>query len=484
MVADFATRHPVLARIMLYGVTRGTVEALLGVRGIILATVLGPEGFGGWALFRLAGRYAGLAALGVGRGLEYEVVRARSSGQAGGDAEAHEFERAALGFVVVVFGVMAVIALAASAVVADARLQAGLRAFALGVLAEQLWQLLAIAWRARGSLRKFAVNELVNAALHLIFAWLLATAFGLNGAYVGFVFASAISATLVLRAHGIAPRWSSARVVQLLRTGMPMLALVAAGLVLSTVDRWVVAAYGGAEQLGLYAFAVAVATLANTAALVIRTVIFPSVYAGAADQGTGHAIERHTTRALRPFAFLLPPLLGLAAIAMGPVIAAFLPQYTEAIPAARIFIFTGVATGLVSLTTIAVVAAQRQRLLPACAAVGIALNVGLSSAALSAGLGLAGVAGAALLGQSLYAVAVLTVMGYAGGVSAPLLRAVGLLMPALWCVASLLVIQRFVPMLTPSSALIGAGLFALLMLPWARRATYASRHDQRLNPRR
>ena len=37
-----------------YGITRMVVEVLSGLRGLVLAAILGPEVFGIWALFRIA----------------------------------------------------------------------------------------------------------------------------------------------------------------------------------------------------------------------------------------------------------------------------------------------------------------------------------------------------------------------------------------------------------------------------------------------
>ena len=73
-----------LRRIVLYGLSRGVSDVLLGVRALLLATILGPEAFGGWVLFRLATSYCGFARLGVNAGLEFHV--ARLSGPEGASA--------------------------------------------------------------------------------------------------------------------------------------------------------------------------------------------------------------------------------------------------------------------------------------------------------------------------------------------------------------------------------------------------------------
>ena len=59
-----------LRRVAAYAVSRGASEGLLAVRGVLLATLLGPAAFGSWALLRLSTRYASLAGLSIFRGFE------------------------------------------------------------------------------------------------------------------------------------------------------------------------------------------------------------------------------------------------------------------------------------------------------------------------------------------------------------------------------------------------------------------------------
>ena len=462
--AALTARHPLLTRLAFYGASRSLSEALLGLRGIVVASILGPEGFGGWALFRLAARYAGVASLGLYRGLEYETVRALAAGTADGEAEARRVSDAAFGYISLLFGAFAVAGLGVSFLVAHPGWSAGIRAFALGTLAEQAWACLSVNLRARGRLRRFGINELASAGMHLGFTATLAVLFGLSGAYAGFVIASILSAFMIMRELPLRPRWAPDRLRRLFRVGIPLSLVGAASLVLTSVDRLVVAGFGGARLLGLYAFGVAIASLANIVAWIVRVVVFPSLYRGAVEL-SHRAIRRHLQRMVLPFATLLPPLLGAAAILMGPVITLLLPTYTEALGPARIFIFTGVATGLVHLALIGVVAAEQERLMPLWAVIGVILNLGLAILALVGGLGLPGVAGAALVSQSVYAAGVLAILVRAARISRRDLFLGRVLGPALWCAGVLTALQSLTPMRSPRDAAIGLGLFLLGSAP-------------------
>lgn len=459
------TSRPLLQKILLYGMSRGTTEGLLGVRGLVLASLLGPTAFGAWSLFRLSMRYAAFAVLGVHRGLEVEVVQARADPQ-GADMEREESaSRTTLGFSLAVLGALGVLAIAASFAVTEPQVALGMRAFAAALILEQTWVYSVVLLRARGDLRGFATAEMLNAALHLVSTAALAFLFGLPGALAGFVIAAAVSAALVVRRVRSRPALDVRRLRRLLRIGFPIVLTMLIGTLLATADRLVVAAYGGTTMLGLYTFAVAVAGLAGSAAWVIRTVVFPGVYAGAQGAGTVTAVRSHVERTILPFARLFPPLLGALAIVLGPPVAMLLPQYVAAIEPARIFIFTGVTLGFTNIGAVGVVAAERQRMLPPFSAAALALNVTLSVLVLRSGLGLPGVAAAALLSQSAYSAVVLYINADVAGLPNRARFLFDALIPLMWCAAAVAVVSRTLPVTDISSTVVSLAVFLLLITP-------------------
>jgi hypothetical protein len=172
-------------------------------------------------------------------------------------------------------------------------------------------------------------------------------------------------------------------------------------------------------------------------------------------------------------------VVGVAGILLGPAVLLLLPRYEPAVAPARVFVFTGLATGLASLATVAALAAERHRRFPLWAALGVASNLGLSSLALRAGLGLPGVALGALFSQSLYTAAVVTMTARAGGLPSPGRVAIAALGPTLWCAGVLVALQRFVPMMAPGSALLGLACFLLLLAPLHRRLRRTLRRRHR-----
>lgn len=437
----------------------------MGARGLLLATLLGPESFGVWALFRLVMRYAPFAALGVYRGLEWEAVHEESADPSVGRGPPQLAARTTVGFLLAVFLPLAALGVAASFFTADPQLALGLRVTGAALATEPLVLYAFIYLRARGSLRRFAVLEIAQAALHLVLAVLLALWWGLAGAFAGFVAASI--GTLAILGHRVPtrPALDGARLRRMLTIGFPLVLTMFTTTMLATADRFVVAAYGGTRLLGLYALAVSIAGLAGSMAWVIRTVIFPNVYRQAGAEGAGLAIRDHFDDTLLPFARWFPPLLGLGALLIGPAVMIFLPRYAEAVAPARIFIFTGATMGFASLGVLGVVAADLQRRLPLWSGCALIINLTLSNLAMRSGIGLEGVAAGALISQVVYGTAVVGLAAGATGAAHPVLLPLRALGPLALCVFAVYALGRLFPGTDPASVAASVALYLLILLP-------------------
>ncbi len=457
-------RPRVLRRVLAYSASRGVTEGLLGVRGVVLAVILGPAGFGVWALLRLAMRYAGLLGLCVLRGLELELLagHGRAGEHAGTSAQP---ARVALGYIMFISGLLATATLVTSALLHDPRHVLALRGFAVAVIAEQLYVYTLVCTRVRQDLRRYAVLETTHAALQLVCVLTLAWLAGLGGAFLGLALASLIAVAIANRQLELRPvlHWPTLR--RLLREGTPLASSVMLTSALATADRWIVAGFGGVTMLGYYAFAAQVASIAVTCAWVIRTVIFPEVYRNARTDRAAVALRAHLEGAVLPYARLFPPLLGAASLAVGPALVVALPRYLGAVGPARIFLLAGAASGIVNLAAIGATAAGKQARLPVLSGIALLINLALSFLVISRGGSLELVAAASFAGQATLAASVLALVrreSGAGDVRAFLVRA---LTPLAWCTAAVVVIGRFMPSADPTSAAIALALYGILLVP-------------------
>jgi O-antigen/teichoic acid export membrane protein len=450
---------------MLYAATRGTTEGLRSLRGLLLAVVLGPRAFGIWTLFRIFMRYTPLSGLGVQRGLELEIVQERSLGDADAVERSDLAARTTLGWIIATALATSAAALVASFIVTDPAWRIALRAVSLGIVLEELWVYATTYLRALRALRRYALLEIANASVHLVAAVSMAYLFGLRGAIAGFVIGALASLWTVRNCAPFRPTLARPQLRRLLDIGIPLALSSALTIALGTADRLVVAAYGGAATLGLYAFGVSIAGLAATLAWVIRTVIFPDVYGSTRVAGATPAMREHLDRTVLPFAYLFPPILGALALAMEPVMALALPRYLPAAAAARVFIFAAGAGGITTLGAIGVVAVGRQRMLPLLSGVALCINLACSMLALEFGAGLAVVAGGAVLAQATIAAGVLAIIGS----QATQQRAIALvlkgMLPLAWCIASVMLMSRLYDPHTIAGGAASIGTYLLLLLP-------------------
>lgn len=453
-----------LRRILLYGSSRGVTEGLLGARGLLIASILGPEAFGAWTVFRLASRYGGFAELGVLRGLEREVAQERAGpGETGGTGE--DAARTTLGFVLGVSWLLALLALLASFLVGDPRLALGMRAFAAAVVAERVWFYGLICLRARGEVRRYAGLEIMHAAAQLLFTGVLALRWGLPGAFAGLVLATGLNAGLVLRHVPRRPMLAWPVLRRVLGIGLPVGVWGIAITAFTTADRWVVVAFGGTTLLGYYGFAVAIAGLASSFGYVIRTVVFPDVYGRAHAASVRLAMREHLHGIILPFAQVYPVLLGALAFGIGPAVGLLVPQYLAAVPAAHLFIFTGATGGLISLAAVGIVAMDHQRHLPMLALGGLVVSATLSILAMSTGLGLAGVAGSALSSQMLLGAVLLWRLARGGEIVRPAWFVARSLLPLAYCATVTTLLTRGLSSTEASTAVLGFAAYLVLLIP-------------------
>jgi O-antigen/teichoic acid export membrane protein len=449
----------VLRRVLVYSASRGVTEGLLGVRGVVLAALLGPAAFGIWALLRLVMRYATLVGLSVFRGLELELLAGRAAKP--DDAPA----RVALGYVLCATGTLAAAAIVASVLIHNPRHVLVLRGFAVAIIAEQVYGYALVCVRVRQDLRRYAILENTHAALQVVCVLTLAWLRGLSGAFVGLALASLIAVAFASRRIELRPAFHWPTLRRLLREGVPLAMNVMLSSILSTADRWVVAGFGGVTMLGYYAFAAQIASVAVTFTGVIRTVIFPEVYRDARTERATVALRAHLERAVLPFARLFPPLLGAASLLVGPALALVLPRYLGAAGPARIFLLAGAASGIVNLAAIGVVAAGKQSRLPVLSGIALVINLALSFLAVTHGGALELVAAASFAGQVTFAAGVLVLVRRASGmhdVRAFLVRA---LMPLAWCTAVVAVVGHFLPSADPASAVAALAVYTALLVP-------------------
>ena len=431
-----------IGRVAAYGVSRTAVEALLAGRGLLLAGILGPELFGVWTLFRIGLRYLSFAGLGLLRGLEVEVSRSSRKLRAG-VSEAPAWGKIAAGYTFLLYGVLSALAAIAWALRDGHAADMALLGIAVGLLLDRLWNYGIAFLRTSGGLRRFAVLELLQAALQVVVCVSLALRWGLPGAFVGFATANLLGIALFVGRVPLMPTLEPRRVLRLIRIGFPVSLMGILTATLATVDRLLVGALVGLGGLGVYAFAVSISELGVSFATVVRTVIIRDVYSEQASSAEANPLI--LDRALSAYATFGPPIAGLVALALPPLVALTAQDYQSAAAVAQLLLFAGLIQGLINVAVVGIVGKGRQNRLPPLAIAAVCLNGLLTLSALRFGLGLEGVAVAAFVTRLIHAGAIIIVLMRQQSVSVRLSTITKFLVPAVWCAVAVYTISRLFP---------------------------------------
>ena len=385
-----------------YAFSQYVVRAVLMLRGLIAARLLGPGGYGAWNAIQILMDWGVSAPLGTHMGLDQLVPPAIVAGDAGALAR---LQRAALFNIVLLTGLFAAVCLVWGALGSRVlREEWGL----LGVGAGMLCALLAnISYYQNSIMRSHgdittasgwvALQGAIGGILGLaLVPWLHRWGL-LMGWVVGCVVAFAFS---TIRSRRFAPTTPvpGRDSLRLIRVGVPMyLFIVGWQLVSRSADRLIVLRYLGTEALGYYSLSVMALTFLLYLPDSVTFVIYPQLLSRFDASGRNpESIRARVERVLQAVSIAVPALCAIAALCAGPVVSILLPKFTPGVPAVRILCFGAPALAFASLASIVLMTVRRYVHLVLATLTGMVLFVGLDFWVVQWGYGLQGVAWATL----------------------------------------------------------------------------------------
>lgn len=358
---------------------------------LFAARELGPETWGLWYILNLVLAYSGVIHLGVINAMNREVpvFRGRS------DADrVRLIQSVTTGFMLVstlIAGLALVfVGLAAS----NLQLRGPLALLALLLTVTQPYIFLQTYLKSDGQFNRMSLQQLVFAGLLPLLAVPLTAAYGLPGFILAQTVATAAVTASMIRAwpFNFTPTFDWAEARRLMKVGLPIMLVGLLYTLLTTADRWVIAAFFETEQLGYYSLAIMVLAVTNLIPLVIAQQMYPRM---AEAWGRTGQIQDVLTWAVRQSAMatvLTVPILFLIFFAAPPLVVNFLPAYEAGIPALRVILigplFLALSNGFGNmLNTI-----DKQVYGLIMQVLALLLNIGVSVLFVKAGLGITGVA--------------------------------------------------------------------------------------------
>lgn len=376
-----------------------TVRAVLMLRGLIAARMLGPAPYGAWQAINLILDYGNNATIGTQQGLD-QVIPTRIA-----DGDAARLRRTMRGglFMIVsltlLYGGLVLLYLhrtgEAGAILSFWGMSGVVAALGC-VLCINLSNFHTTLLRSYGDIhsvsRWFLLQGMIGALLGLgLLPW-----FGVWGLLWGWLAANVVALAYV--------RWRSRPEVPyvprpevdglgLLRAGMPIFFYLGSTTVLRTVDRLVVLRFLGAEALGYYGISIMALNLLMYVPDSLAYVLYPQMltaYRAAGDRPD--AIRERALRALQGIVMLMPALAGVAYLCGRDAVMWLLPSYLPGATPLRVMCYAAAGLAISSFASMLLMTTRRQSQLVPVALLVTGLGAAFDIAVLRAGYGIGGVA--------------------------------------------------------------------------------------------
>lgn len=300
--------------------------------GLVAAATLGPVVWGTWYLLNLVLRYGALFHLGAINGMNREVPAARGRGD---EEAADQLRKSAMGFTLLSYALVALLLTLAYGFLEGV---VPVRELALTLALLGVQQMYGFAGMSFKATARFGLVSRLQVASAIVYPVLVIPGAWLGG-LPGFILGQvAAYAVLVLVARKLdnatfatGLHWRTIR--GLIRVGFPIMMVGVVHALLTTVDRWIIAARIGSEALGHYSLAI----MAVGAVQLIPQVFAQQVYPRMAFGWSARSDPAELGRLARQQAGLaLVAVAGIVAViaALAPMaIRAMLPAYEPGIGA-------------------------------------------------------------------------------------------------------------------------------------------------------
>lgn len=228
--------------------------------------------------------------------------------------------------------------------------------------------------------------------------------FSIYGLYASVILAMACG-TVILR-RGFTPpkgrRFDISLYCRLVQTGAPIMLLTLTILAARTCDRFLIATFIGAEELGYYGIAIMILSFVMNIPTATREVIEPKLMHEIKTLSPQITIQEYFFTPLMTTAYALPIILGPVFFLAPPAVRILLPRYTEGIPCIHILAVGGYFLALVYIARGIIVAKGWQLIAAGIGGLVVIANIIWAFILIKAGFGIEGVATASCMSYLLF----------------------------------------------------------------------------------
>lgn len=377
--------------------------ALSTLRGVLALRVLEPADLGLWKTLMLLLPLAGWLRLSFSQGMVLRVPLLRGRG----DASAALELCGVAGWIQIANGLFFGLSIFVASFIADAGWQVPLRWMALVMVAAQVHNFYRDVIICHEDSPARGRGLLLAAGTDLVFSIGLAAIWGLPGFALGTLLGLLVPAVYLIRRAPVSPhRFGLAPAAELWNAGWRVAVIDIAQTLLRYTDVAMVAWLGGPAMAGLYALSQMAAEAGmNLARVSVGEVMAPRLLRQAGQEGGLAGASEAAQAMARRLLLGLPPALLAAGLLMDPLVTAFLPRYTEGVPAARIMLWTVLFGSLQAAAQPLLAAAGRLSTPVVLSLALLPLSLVAQAAVWRTGAGLPGIAAVAVAVSAIHALA-------------------------------------------------------------------------------
>ena len=361
-------------------------QAILFVAGVAQKAILGPVGYGYWALMQTFWTFFSMASLGAQHGATRQIPAHRGRG----DFAAAEAVAGTAGSFSLVAVSLLGSGVAAFAILFGAgwapEMRFGLVLLGATAPLQYLTDVHEVVIQAVKRFDSASLTVVVKAGTALLLQTFAVYLLGFYGMFLGLV-AVNLSAFFLWARLGLVNRRRPAfrlgidweRLRELIRFGAPIMIYAQVWLLFVAVDSLIVAGALDVERLGYYALAVSASGYILYLPRSIGAVLFPRMTERFAQTGEIAAIRHYLTDVQRVLAYLLIPLAVAAGFFGFPVVIRHvLPDFEPAVPVVQIMMAASFFMALVSMPVKVLITAGYRWSLTLLMLVCLGVNAGLN----------------------------------------------------------------------------------------------------------
>lgn len=365
------------------------------------ALLLGPTVWGIWQGTKLVLQYGSNLHLGVRDGMHRELPILKGKKESGQQAAITDvtFTFNFIVAMVVSLGIL----FSTFLITMRSELRLSLQFMSAMIFLQYLNSFYGILFRANSKFGIVSRVALIN-GLGSVFSIALVFFFGLSGFLGGQVLRLLVTTAYCWRksSYVLHWRWDNKVLKALILIGFPIMLMIFASVIFTTIDRLLILKFLDAKSLGVYSLGNLIFAPLLMIFTASNSVMYPRFAEKYGETGDPSSLRRHISVPMANLAAAIPVLIGGIYIALPLLARVFLPDYTEGVLAARILIFGLFFCSISGMAGNMLITINKQVLYLGILLGGALLNFGFSYGALRLGYGIEGVAVGTSLAHFLY----------------------------------------------------------------------------------